>query len=238
MYEYLIGAIIVFLVWTIFFFVRKDLRKPIVWTGTFYLTFNLILAIMWHVVDRFVDIGQPIVPSYWNPPTLFSLTRITGFMGIEDVLFIFFMGGIGAATYEIFLHKKINLKRTYRPHFIALTMTFILFFVFAYALPINIIYPYSFATICGAVIVLFERRDLIKHSLLGGIVFVVMYLIAYFLYNLAFPDFITSFYSQEVLEGISLLGIPFEELLYAFSFGLLWAPLYEYAHGEKCVDEK
>ena len=235
MYAYLTGVAILAIVWGLFFFLRKDLRRPIIWTGIFYVTFNIILMAGWHIVSKFVYIGEPIVPSYWNPPTLFNLANITGFMGIEDFLFLFFIGGVGACTYEIFLHKKINVKHTYKPHFIALTITFVLFFIFAYFFPINSIYPYILATIVGAIIILLEREDLIKHSLLGGMIFAAMYFIFYLLFNSIFPEFVSSFYNLEDLSDISLLGVPIEEFLYAFSFGLLWAPLYEYAHGKKCT---
>ncbi len=42
----------------------------------------------------------------------------------------------------------------------------------------------------------------------------------------------------EYLKDIFILRVPIEEYIYAFSFGLLWAPLYEYAHGEIDVNIK
>ena len=52
-------------------------------------------------------------------------------------------------------------------------------------------------------------------------------------FNIIFPHALQSYWSLDNLLGIRILGVPIEELMYAFSFGLMWAPMYEYVHGKK-----
>jgi len=80
----------------------------------------------------------------------------------------------------------------------------------------------------GAGILWYDRPDLIFHSLWGGIFFLIIYFILFTLFNVFFPNFITTAYHLKNLSGIFIGTIPIEELLYALSFGLLWSPLYEY----------
>ena len=232
-YEYLLGLSIPFIVWLVFFFLRKDLRRAMLWTGIFYIIFHVLLFLVWFILPPFVFVGEPTYSTYWHPQTLFNLGELTGNISIEDLLFMFIIGGIGAATYELFLRKKISLRKSYRPHFLALSVCFVLYFLLARVLPMNVLYAYIFATFCGALVLWIQRKDLLMHSLSGGGIFVLFYFLAFLTFNFLFPDFIAKFYYLSHLSGILILGVPLEELLYALSFGLLWAPLYEYAHGTR-----
>lgn len=238
MYEYLIGSFIALVVAGLFFYFRFDLRKPMLWTGIIYTSLNILLLIFWLILKQFFYLGEPIVPNYWEPNHLFNLGSITGILGIEDILFMFAVGIVVTGVYEYIYGKKIILKKSYRPHSIALTGFFISFFIFAAFLKFNLIYPYILSNFFGAILLCSERRDLIKHSLIGGISFILGYALFFILFLIIFPDFISTAYHLENLSGILFIGIPIEEYLYAFSFGLMWAPLYEYAHGEKDKDLK
>ena len=238
MYEYLIGAIVFGIPFLLFLVLRKDLRKPMMWTAIVYIGLSGTLVSFWYFLRQFVYLGEPIVPSYWYPPTFFNLGRITGFGGIEDILWLIFISGIATCGYEIVYHKKIKVKRAYHLHLAAIIISFFSFFIFQYFFPINLIYGLSFSYIIGALVLWIDRRDLAKHSIAGAAVFVGVYLIAFIIVIVVFPNFINNFYNLKKLSGIIFIGMPLEELLYAASFGLMWAPMYEYAHEEKCVDEK
>jgi hypothetical protein len=218
------------------FYFRVDLRKPMLWTGLVYTILNVILLIFWTILKKFFYLGEPIVPNYWNPNHLFDLGIITGILGIEDLIFMFSIGIVVTGVYEYLYGKKIVLKRSYKPSFVALISFFLSFFFFAYFIKYNLIYPYILSTLFGAILLCLERRDLIRHALIGGISFVIGYSIFFLLFLIVFPDFISLAYNIKNLSGFIILGIPIEEFLYAFSFGTLWAPLYEYAHGEKDQD--
>lgn len=233
MYEYLIGVVILFIVWLILFFIRKDLRKPMIWSGLAYLLIVTGYHIIWLIVSNFVYLGEAVIPAYWNPDTLFNLGRITKGIAIEDLLFMFFVGGIATSIYEIFTKSKISLKKTRRPHIIAPLIGVIVSFLFMLMFKPNPIYPFILFGFSAAIFLLVQRKDLIKHAIYGGLIFLFIYFISYSLFNIIFPDFISNAYALENLSGIIILKIPLEEYLYALSLGMLWSPLYEYWHGER-----
>ena len=238
MYEYLIGDLILGILWLFCFLLRKDLRKPMIWSGAAYAALMTIIFIILKVISLFVIIEnyRTFNPGYWSPNTLFDLNRITGGHSIEDALFMFFTGGIVAFIYEFFFHKKIKLKINHKYQVKALIFSFIISVIFAAFYKINLIYPLILFGFAGALFIWFNRKDLIKHSLLGGIIFLVIYFIFFSLTNLLFPNFIEQTYNLNNISGILLFKIPLEEFLFALSFGLLWSPFYEYEHGEKVVD--
>ncbi|MBI3334172.1 hypothetical protein HYZ97_01690 [Candidatus Pacearchaeota archaeon] len=148
------------------------------------------------------------------------------------------IGVVSTGIYELILHKKISLHRNYKSHFRAIIISLVSFFFFAHFLPINIIYPYIIATLLGGAVLCFERHDLTKHAFVGGFSFVICYVIFLSFFFLIFPDFFSSIYNIENLSGFIIMGIPIEEYLYGFSFGFMWAPLYEYAHGERVIEKR
>lgn len=238
MYEYLIGVGILFLIWIGMFLYRADLRTPMLWGSLVYLGINVIMFVLMWISFKLGFIESLFSPNYWSPDTLFDLNNLTGGLSIEDALFMFFVGGVATAVYEEFIGGRIKLKKTYKPHFRALLIGYIMAGVFSLIINVNPIYPLILSGFFGATVLWIERRDLIKHSLVGGAIFLILYVVSFSIFNLIFSDFIDTAYNLREISGIFLLGIPIEEWLYALSFGLLWAPLYEYAHGEKVVEKK
>ncbi len=231
MYEYLIGDLILGVVWLFAFLYRKDLRKSMVWSGFAYLIIISILYIVLKIVSLFVYLGEPIFPGYWYPNTLFGIGEITGGYAIEDALFMFFAGGFVSFIYEFLFKEKIKFKKNNKNHFRALVISAILSFVYAGIFNPNPIYPLIAFGVLGGFFICVERRDLIKHSIYGGVSFLTFYFIFFLIFNFIFPYFMNDFYNLGNLSGVLILGIPLEELLYALSFGLVWAPMYEYEHG-------
>lgn len=233
MYEYLIGSLLCGVIWLFLFVLKKDLRKPMVWTAAVYILFSGIILSFWTLFRQFIYLGEPIVPSYWFPPTLFDIGRLTGFSGIGDILFLIFIAGIATALYEFIYKKEIIIRKNRKKHLRTFIIAFIAFFVFVYFSPYNLVYGFVFSNFVGAIVLCIERRDLLMHSLMGGVSFLIVYTIAFFVFIILFPDFILNFYNLNNLSGVFIFGIPLEEYLYAFSFGLMWAPMYEYEHGLK-----
>ncbi len=238
MYEYLTEDLILGILWLFCFLLRKDLRKPMIWSGAAYAALMTIIFIIIKVTSLFfiIESYRTVNPGYWSPNTIFDLNRITGGHSIEDALFMFFTGGIVAFIYEFFFHKKIKLKINYKHHVKAIIFSLIVFIIFVAFYKINLIYPLILFGFAGALFIWFSRKDLIKHSLIGGIVFLVIYFISFNLINLLYPNFIEQTYNLNNISGILLFKIPLEELLFALSFGLLWSPFYEYEHGEKIAN--
>ena len=236
-YEYLISmAAVGILVWLPLYIWRKDLRKPMVWSGLFYI----ITITAW-----FITIGIPsalmsipasrtLTPGYWEPETLFNTGKLTAGLAVEDILFMFFIGGIATVLYEYCFHWRIAIPRNnHGHHYRALAFGLLVALMFLLLFPLNIMYVLIAFNFAAAAAIWIDREDLIRHSLFGGVLLLTLYTFLFYALNLFSPDFVTRVYHLENVSGILFVGIPLEELLYAFGFGLFWAPIYEYEHGAK-----
>ena len=219
--------------WAILFLSRKGLRRHMIWGSVGYL---LVVTVGWffvYLLSQFTNIGDAVVPAYWSPKTLFNFGMITGGYAIEDALFSFFVGGIATVIYEIIFRKVAKLKVKHRHHLAALFLGAVLTGIFAYLFRPNQIYTLIFFGFSGAILIWIMRKDLIPHSLFGGALFTMFYFLGFFFFNLLFPHFIAEHYNLKNISGILIGSVPLEEILYALSFGMLWAPVYEYEHGVK-----
>jgi hypothetical protein len=238
MYEYLAGVCIIFIIWLVCFVPREDLRRPMLWSGLFYIMCLLLFYVIWLLVSPFLNLGSPIIPGYWNPDTLFDIGRITFGLSIEDLLFMFFVAGISAFLYDYLFREKISKKQTYPKHIKAIFIGLLSAFVFGLVFHPNLIYALIVFGFAGTICLWFERRDLIRHSILGGFSFLFVYIFAFFIFNQLFPYFISTAYNFNNISGLIMLSVPLEEYIYAISFGMLWAPIYEYVNGNKDVKIK
>lgn len=227
MLAYLVGTGIMGTVWLALFLLRKDLRKTMLWSGIFYISFLTIGFIGYRLV--FDDPVRSITPGYWEPPTLFDLGQLTRGYGIEDALFMFFAGGTAASLFEVCFRKRLSeerIKSSVKRYALLIgVLAAGLFHMLVYLNDIYLLIAFNFV---GALVVLWQRRDLALNIFWGGGLFVLAYALQFLLFNALYPDFIDNYYNLHATSGVMLLGIPLEEYLYAFSFGLLWAPLYKY----------
>ncbi|OGK20656.1 hypothetical protein A3C23_05685 [Candidatus Roizmanbacteria bacterium RIFCSPHIGHO2_02_FULL_37_13b] len=224
---YLIGTLVAFFpIWLIFFLWRKDLRREIIVTGIF----GAILAPVSEILS-FRD--------YWRPPIMLQLPFNTG--GIEDILFGFIIAGIAATFYEICLGKHFSRVRNRIHHWILITV--ISFFILLPSMVIinlgfniNSVYALIVILASWSLIVLFYRHDLLRDALLSAIFFGIFYFLAFLIILEMYPQAVSRFWLLENLSGILLLGIPIEELLFAFFTGLAVGPFYEFMCGLRIKD--
>lgn len=220
-------------VWAIIIIFRPDLRKIMIWGGFIYWATITAIYFFYIISLNFVDVGGSITPGYWNPKTLFDLGQKTRGYAIEDVVFMFFVGGIGTSVYELFFAKKVQYIKKHRHHLSAIIVGMIVAALFAVIFRYNLIYSLVIFGFASALIIWIQRKDLIRHSIFGGFSFLLIYFCIFLVFNYFFPNFIKDFYNLKNLTGIIILGVPVEELLYALSFGMFWAPIYEYERGSK-----
>jgi len=216
-YAYLIGCLILSILWLLLFLLRKDLKKDILFGSLIGAPFGIT--------------NYLFVPDYWHPPFLFDLQNIIGF-GIEDVLFAFFVGGITAVTYEVFARKKIRKIRKqkynkFTPIFILTIVLLGLEIIF----PQHTIYNLFISFLSAAIIMGAFRKDLIKQMLISGVLFSFIYFSFFALFNLLFNEFIERYYNIDNIWGITILTVPIEEIIFGFSVGAVWSVLYEYIKG-------
>ena len=205
------------------------------WTAL-YLARPTLRAVMWRVslATMLFGLTEPIfVPEYWNPPSLFELAQRTGF-DIESLIFSFALGGISTVLYDAFARRNLvaaspALRHApwHRLHRWALLLPFVVF-VPLYVLPWNPIYPVLTCLVLGAIASTLCRPELWRKSLVGGVLFFALY--AVFMLGLKWfaPGYIVAVWNLPALRGGLLYGIPTEELLFGFAFGLYWSGLYEH----------
>lgn len=223
-YGYLLGNLILGIPWTIFFFLRKDLRKEMLWAG---------------IIGMFLGFTNFLyVPEYWNPPTLFNLLDKIGF-SIEDALNGIFNGGIAAVIFEFIERKKTQKIHTRRyPSYIALAIFFISYFGLELLFPQRTIYHLSSALLLTALVSWNYRPDLGRQIITSGVLFGLLYWSLFFFFNQIFPTFVSSFYTLKNMSGIYLLSVPFEEVLFGFSLGAGWSVLYEFTKGYRTISKE
>lgn len=218
MNPWLTFALLFLCIWFVFYIFFPKRRKEMFWTSIFTMPFGLT---------------EPLfVPEYWSPPSLFDLAARTGF-DIESLIFCFSAGGIGAILYEIISpvkHKKISKseKRQHHYHLFAIASPVLVFLVLYFFTSLNPIYSASIAMIIGGIAAILCRPDLKKKILVGGCLFFALYFILFFFFVHLYPGIVQQVWNLAALSGILILGIPLEELFFAFSFGMLWSSVYEH----------
>ena len=82
-----------------------------------------------------------------------------------------------------------------------------------------------------ALLIYYFRRDLFIDGLMSGIFLAITMFLAYLIFLYIFPNAIQKWWFLNNISGILILGIPLEELLWAFSLGLVAGPTYEFITG-------
>ncbi len=219
-YAWFIWSLIALGVWAVIYWrhpaFRTEMRRISWWTLLFGFTEPLF------------------VPEYWSPPSLFDLATKTGF-DLESLLFSFAIGGVGAVLYRLIYPARLEpmteqQKRhpRHRLHRFILFMPVALFALLALLTPLNHIYCGVIALFVGGIATLYCRPDLKRKIWVGGMLFLSFYAVYFGSLLLVFPDYVERYWNLKALSGILVLGIPLEELLFGFTFGMYWSGLYEH----------
>lgn len=218
--EYLIADILILIVWLILFTRRKDLRKEM-----------LIMSLL-ALPLAFFDLLY--VPNYWIPKTLFNIP-----IGIEGFIFSFLLGGIAAVVYAEVAHEKLIKIAKYHKHMSVFVLLLIIpvAFIFSYFYPINIAVSMYFAMLIGISVTLFLRKDLVKSTLKGSLVFGALYASLLIFWSSLFPD-TKDWFTTSNLPKIYILNASIYEIIFGFIFGAYWGNLYELFFGYKFKKSK
>jgi hypothetical protein len=205
--------------WVILYAMFPVHRKAMLWTSLFTMPFG---------------ITEPLfVPEYWTPPSLFDLALRTGF-DIESFIFCFGIGGVGVVLYNVITGAAFKpVAECYRHspvhkhHKLALITPFVIF-PLLYFFPWNPIYPAFVAMFMGSIATMMCRPDLKTKTWIGGILFTVYYWIYVEGLELLSPGYIEAVWNLDSLSGLFIFNTPLEELVFAFTFGMYWAGVYEH----------
>jgi len=181
------------------------------------------------------------VPSYWNPPSVFNLTARYG-VDIESFIFMFAVGGLAAVLYQAVyggtlkeMSQREQHSKIHWMHPFGLAVPGIVAIAFFAISDVNPIYYGGAAMFLGAIVAALCRPDLRKKIWIGGLIFLAIYFVYFLLLNLIYPGFVQEVWNFTHISGIMILGVPVEELLYAFTFGMLWSSIYEHLWWLKLV---
>lgn len=175
--------------------------------------------------------------DYWNPPLLF---QFGDFGGIEDFIFGFVAGGVGAVIFNVVFRKKlINSNNPHRWMIPVGILIQLLSFIFLPPLTnINSIYASAIGMILNLVLLLTLRRDLVLESLfsatLSGAILIALEGIFLILGN----DYLENYFKLHNFVPLVFGIVPVTELVWGMAFGALVAPSYEVISGKKILNEK
>ncbi len=212
---YLVGCIPFAIVWSLFYFWRKDLRREMLYTGTFIGILSVWTAYYWWTKD------------WWHPQTITG-TRV----GIEDLILGFFSGGIMAVAYEVIFSRQLYRVKAKPHHIGALAILLFLAYMMSWlfwGIGLTSFYASSIAMILAIAVIFWNRSDLWKDALMSGVLMAVISTSFYASVAYASPTWIQHTYDFGHLSGILILGVPIEEFVFWFLSGVLFGPLYEYA---------
>jgi lycopene cyclase-like protein len=229
-YVWFIWSLLILALWAIVFFYKKDFRKEMLKMSLITMPFG---------------ITEPLfVPEYWFPPSLFDLAEKTGF-DLESFIFSFAIGGLGTVLYRLIYKSKLaeitheeRHHKQHKFHIYILFVPIIVFVVLAFTTKLNHIYCGTIAMFLGGLATLYCRPDLKEKIWVGGLLFTLLYFVYFGSILLFYPDYVQLYWNLDNLTHILIFGIPVEELIFAFTFGMYWSGLYEHLFWRKLLKIK
>jgi hypothetical protein len=172
-----------------------------------------LLATLW------APAGIVIEGEYWQP------RRIVGsFAGPEDVLFAFSAGVFTWLLATVLLRRRIAIRLAARTAGRWLITGFLLgtslFTGFRFS-GLRLMGAISCAMVALGALLVILRPQLWSMPLLGGFVYPVLHLVFSWWFFRQFPHALVQ-WNLANLSGVMFLGVPVEELEWAFGFGVMW----------------
>jgi hypothetical protein len=176
------------------------------------------------------------IPHYWAPVTLFGWVP-----GVESFLFTFISGGLTSTLYKVL--GRWAMRSEAHAGNLALTLLVLLLIIGPMLLgaawprsifAVQLIYVEAVTMSLGAGLIAWSRKDLGAEIVGGGGLFVLLHLGGLLLLEeVLFPGWSARTWNLHTLSGHRVGRIPVEEPLWAFTFGAVWAPLYEVLTGSR-----
>jgi hypothetical protein len=229
-FAYLALVVPFLVIWLVLFWLRKDTRME-------QVRMSYVIGILGPLSELIY------FRDYWLPESIFPIFIGNFPLMIEDVLFGFAIGGIGAVIYEIVFRKrlsKLTVRSTKTIKSIYILLVFVFVLIGLWKLGMNSIYASAAAFVVSGLIVLFFRHDLFINAVLSGVgVMLIMFICYFFLLNIVISN------GEELLKeawlihdsvlGVRIVSIPMTEMIWGFTWGFLAGPWYEFATKRKNV---
>jgi hypothetical protein len=215
-YAYLVGNLLLFLVWLVIFILRKDLRRE-------QITVGLILVIVAPLTDYLFFYND-----YWRPEYLLNFNIDGVRLGFESSFFGFIIGGISTGIYEFVLSRKAVFSKPRNLLAFLVALANILGTYLLIKLGLNSIWASIMSLIICSIYMALKDRDLIKDMLLSSLFLTGIIIIFYTIWFLIYPDALQKLWVINNLSGIKLWRTPFEEIMWFLSAGLFVGTFYEF----------
>jgi hypothetical protein len=222
-YSFLVLSILFLLPGLVILLARRDLRRMLVVMGVLSLPFAATEFLFY--------------PNYWEPQFLFDLVEIIGF-GVEDVLFVVGLGWLTAGIYPAVTGRRIlGPQRLADPR--ALLRLLGVFAAVAAAVVASVfagiptIYAAPVIMVAATLWIVLRRPDLAAPAALGALLTTAVYALLSWILMALIPGVFDLDWNTEEFTNIFVLGIPFEELMYGASAGLIGAVFYPYLTGAR-----
>jgi len=218
--QYLIGALLYSVPWLLIFLIRPDLRRCLLLMSILCMPLGASDAVF--------------IPHYWHPVTLFDWVP-----GVESFVFAFNTGGLARTLFKVVARRAVVVEPSLAHPSVAVQALLLIIgpILLGWAFPqspfaIHLGYIEAVTMSIGTGLIVQKRRDLGAEILGGGSLFFVLHFdVLILLDRVMFPGWIDHTWNFQILSGIRLAGAPVEDLLWAFTLGAVWAPLYELLMG-------
>lgn len=208
---YALALIFPLVLWGVLFSARRSARKQMLFMSLFVMPFGLL---------------QPLYRlDYWAPETLWQW----GGFDVESLVYAFCLGGIGSVLFEITSGVEYSVHNRKKEVLFGVYSAGLVFFSCA------ALWWFGVSSILMSVVVLFlsggiliyRRPDLRRNALLSGALGLVVTVAVYVVILRLFPEALKRWFATE----LTVFAIPVWEMLFAFTAGFFFGPLYEFLFG-------
>lgn len=222
MFTYTAGTLFFLAFWGLLFALVPKSRKPILWSSFAWGHLGP-LGQYWHLKD------------YWSPEYMLTIKIADWSFGIEDYIFAFSFAGLCTAVFDVIIRKfgqkelaKFNAVGYILLVFLALTC-FAVMSVFVSLLNLNSLYAATFTFLIGSLVVFAVRPNWIRAALLTTFIMAFFFWFFYWaFYFRLFPGLLGQWWKSDAVSGISLGGVPIEEVIWAWATALFIGPALRY----------
>lgn len=224
-YTYLLMGILFFFIWLILFLKRHDIRKEM-----------LIMSLIFGLAGPLTDVLY--YKDWWSP-----LTITNSVISLEAFIVGFSLGGIISVIYEEIFKDHLKEKRKDKKRrkldtgifFAILIVTGGIFFGSHFLLGLNSLIATILAMTIPTIFIWFKRKDLIRVSLLSGILTLSLAVMVYSLLEFFTPNWVNAFWQFKNISELTVLNVPVDDVIWYFLAGCFIAPLYPFWHEGKFI---
>lgn len=219
-YIFLLFSLPYLLIYILVFIFRKDLRYKLLTTG-------VLIGIVALITEPF------FFKDYWKPPTLMGIGKVS----IEEFIFGLSITGATTTCYEVFFKQKLVQK--FNTKFVLSTLYSLaflfIFFIFNIYFNLNTIFTCSIGYLTVLLLTLITRKDLAKPAIFSSLFITTLTIINYLLVSLLSPLYWQKYWLlyNTPLRTMIFGKIPWTEILWYSTFGLICGVFYEFALGLK-----